>query len=87
MAHVLVCFLADVLWKTLAQLSRRVGLADEPRRFLDELANLRQVEVVLPTSDGIDIRRRCVARPTDHQSILLQRLGLELPRSLETTQM
>ena len=87
LAHILVCFLAYVLWKTLAQLSRRAGLGDEPRRFFDELAGLRQVEVVLPTSDGVEIRRRCVTRPNDHQAILLQRLDLELPRSMETTEM
>jgi len=31
-AHILVCFLAYVLWKTLEQLCRRAGLGDEPRR-------------------------------------------------------
>ncbi len=87
LAHIMVCFLAYVLWKTLGQLCRRAGLGDEPRRVFDELANLRQVDVVLPTSEGINIRRRCVTRPGEHQSILLQRLRLELPRSLEETEM
>ena len=31
-AHILVCFLAYVLWKTLGQMCRRAGLGDEPRR-------------------------------------------------------
>ena len=31
----------------------------------------------------VEIRRRCVARPTDHQAILLDRLGLGLPRQLK----
>jgi len=35
-AHILVCFLAYVLWKTLAQLCRQAGLGDEPRKVLDE---------------------------------------------------
>ncbi len=87
LAHILVCFLAFVLWKTLAQLCRRAGLGDEPRRVFDELGELRMVDVILPTSEGIEIRRRCVSRPNEHQSILLERLGLELPRNLETTQM
>ena len=30
----------------------------------------------------VEIRRRCVRRPTDHQAILLQRLGLVLPRQI-----
>ena len=87
LAHILVCFLAYVLWKTLAQLCRRAGLGDEPRRVFDELGELRMVDVILPTSEGIEIRRRCVSQPNEHQSILLERLGLELPRNMETTQM
>lgn len=87
LAHILVCFLAYVLWKTLAQLCRRAGLGDEPRRVFDELGELRMMDVILPTSEGIEIRRRCVSQPNEHQSILLERLGLELPRHLETTQM
>ncbi|RMF66610.1 MAG: IS1634 family transposase [Calditrichaeota bacterium] len=87
LAHILVCFLAYVLWKTLAQMCRAVGLGDEPRRVFDELAQLRMVDVVLPTSEGVEIRRRCISRPTEHQAILLQRLGFQLPRYLETTEM
>src|SRR3990172_3956734 len=49
LAHILVCFLAYVLWKTLGQLCRQAGLGDEPRRVLDELAEIRLVHVVLPT--------------------------------------
>ena len=43
------------------------------------------VDVVLPTRDGTEIRRRCVTRPDDHQAIPLQRLGLNLPRPLPVT--
>lgn len=80
LAHILVCFLAYVLWKTLFQMTQAAGLGDEPRRVLDELSEINLVDVVLPTRNGIDIRRRCVTRPTEHQAILLQRLGLRLPR-------
>jgi len=86
-AHILVCFLAYVLWKTLGQLCRRAGLGDEPRRVFAELANIRSVDVVLPTSAGITIRKRCVTKPTDHQAILLQRLGLRLPSHVRLTKM
>ena len=85
LAHILVCFLAYVLWKTLGQLCHQAGLGDEPRRVLDELRGLRVVDVILPTRDGVTIRRRCIARPTDHQAILLHRLGLTLPATLEIT--
>ena len=79
--------LAYVLWKTLAQLCRRGGLGDEPRKVFEELSKVALVDVVLPTRKGIDIRKRCVSRPTDHQAILLQRLRLSLPSSLEIARM
>jgi transposase len=87
LAHILVCFLAYVLWKTLTQMCRHAGLGDEPRRVFDEFGELRMLDVILPTSEGIDLRRRCVSRPNEHQAILLHRLGLELPRALETTEL
>ena len=80
LAHILVCFLAYVLWKTLQQMVQAAGLGDEPRRVLDELNKIQMIDVVLPTRCGVEIRRRCVTQPTEHQAILLGRLGLRLPR-------
>jgi len=87
LAHILVCFLAYVLWKMLGELCRAAGLGSEPRRVLAELGKITVVDVVLPTRSGVEIRRRCVTRPNDHQAILLQRLGLQLPSHLENTTM
>jgi transposase len=84
LAHILVCFLAYVLWKTLAQWCLRAGLGHEPRRVLAELGKIKLVDVVLPTRDGTEIRRRCITRPTDHQAILLGRLRLNLPSITQT---
>ena len=55
----------------------------EPRKVLDEIATIQTVDVILPTRCGRQIRKRCVGKPTDHQAILLHKLGLTLPRSLE----
>ena len=82
LAHILVCFLAYVLWKFLGQLCQKAGLGNEPRRVLDELSELRAVDVVLTTKDGRELRTRCVTQPSDHQKILLERLGWELPGRL-----
>jgi hypothetical protein len=87
LAHILVCFLSYVLWKTLAQLCQRVGLGDEPRRILSELSEIRLVDVVLPTRDGIEIRKRCLTRPSEHQQILLDHLKLDLPSQINQTEM
>ena len=82
-AHVLVCFLAYVLWKTLSQMCKAAGLGDEPRKVLDEIAAICTVDVILPTRCGQKIRKRCVGRPTEHQAILLHKLGMSLPKNLE----
>jgi transposase len=86
-AHVLVCFLAYVLWKTLSQMCKAAGLGDEPRKVLDEIAAIQTVDVILPTRCGHKIRKRCVAKPTEHQAILLHKLDMRLPRSLEAVEM
>jgi transposase len=79
LAHILVCFLAYVLWKTLSQRCQRAGLGHEPRRVFEELGKIQLVDVILPTRQGTEIRRRCVTQPTDHQAILLAHLKLNLP--------
>lgn len=86
-AHILVCFLAYVLWKTLAHLCRKAGLGDEPRKILDEMNHIQMVDVILPTRNGPELRKRCVSRPTPHQAILLDHLGLHLPQHLEIAEM
>lgn len=83
-AHILVCFLAYVVWKTMGRLCHQAGLGDEARKVFAELQQICLVDVVLPTRNGTAIRKRCVGRPTEHQSILLQRLGLELPTSIDS---
>ena len=86
-AHVLVCFLAYVLWKTLSQMCKSAGLGDEPRKVLEEIGRVQVVDVIMPTRCGQEIRRRCVMRPTSHQTILLNRLGLRLPERLKMPEM
>lgn len=85
-AHILVCFLAYVLWKTLAQWMKRSGLGDAPRTLVEELAKIKSGDVVLParlaSGERRLIRLRCVTEPDAPQKALLSRLGLKLPRRL-----
>ena len=85
--HILVCFLAYVLWKTLAQWMRRSGLGDAPRTLIEELAKIRSGDVVLPTQSKAGqpsktVRLRCVTTPDPAQKVLLNRLGIQLPQRL-----
>ena len=84
LAHIFVCFLAYVLWKTLGQMCEQAGIGNEPRRVLEELGELRMMDVILPTRRGIEIRKRCLSTPNDHQQILLDRLKLRLPKINQT---
>ena len=83
-AHILVCFLAYVLWKTLEQWQQRAGLGNSPRTVLEELGRIQSTDVVLPLADGSrrELRIRCVVRPDKAQALLLDRLGLRLPERL-----
>jgi transposase len=81
-AHILVCFLAYVLRKTLEGWSQRAGLGRSLPTLLEEFARIQSTDIVLPTTDGRTVRLRCVVRPDKAQTILLQHLGLELPQRL-----
>jgi transposase len=81
-AHILVCFLAFVLWKSLETWQQRAGLGNSPRTILEELARIQSHDVVLPTATHGEIRLRCVAQPDAAQSALLDRLGLNLPKRM-----
>ena len=84
-AHILVCFLAYVLWKMLGQMCKRSGLGSEPRKVLDEVAQIKMVDIVMPTKQGTEIRKRCIAQPTKAQAIILLKLGLLLPQRMKFT--
>ena len=86
-AHILVCFLAFVLWKALGQMAHAAGLGDEPRQILDEIKSIRMADIVAHTREGHEIRKRCIVEPTRHQAILLSKQRLNLPSHLPATQM
>ena len=88
-AHILICFLAYVLWKTLQQWQWRAGLGHSPRIILTELSRIHSADIVLPLADGSkrELRLRCVVRPDREQELLLQRLGLTLPERLRLPSM
>jgi hypothetical protein len=65
---------------------KRAGLGNEPRKVFDEIAQIKAVDVVMPTGQGTVIRRRCIAQPTKPQAVLLQRLDLHLPQRMKIYQ-
>jgi len=81
-AHILVCFLAFVLWKCLEMWQSRAGLGNSPRTILEELARIQSHDVILPTATHGKIRLRCVTHPDAAQAALLDRLGIVLPKRM-----
>jgi transposase len=87
-AHILVCFIAYAMWKTLGGWMKASGLGDSPRELLEEMAAVKSGDVVLPTrsadgSAGATLLIRCVTRPDKHVEVLLNRLGFDLPHHLK----
>src|SRR6266536_2235138 len=96
-AHVMVAFLGYALWVTLKHLLKRrppmvskssaSGVENaqplSPPRALALLSTLQSVDIVLPTTDGHEVRLRRMTAPTAEQKSLLRQLGLTVPERLE----
>ena len=77
-AHILVCFLALAMWRTLQQWMKSSGLGTAPRKLLEELRELKSLDVLLPTREKT-IRLRMVATPGKQLKVLLQRMKILIP--------
>src|ERR1700683_4587532 len=97
-AHVLGAFLGYALWVTLKHLlQRRPAIVPQPSadgvdntqpfspmKALALLSTLQSADIVLPTTDGREIRLRRITEPTTEQKSLLHQLGLTLPERLKS---
>lgn len=95
-AHVMVAFLGYALWVTLKHLlKRRPAIVPKPSesgvenvqpmtpmRAIALLSTLQSADIVLPTTDGRQIRLRRITEPTADQKQLLHQLGISLPEHL-----
>jgi len=96
-AHVMVAFLGYALWVTLKHLLKRRAAVEpkpsasgvdnvqplSPMKALSLLSTLQSADIVLPTTDGREIRLRRITEPTAEQKSLLHQLRLSLPDRLE----
>ena len=78
-AHVMVAFLGYALWVTLKHWLKRKQSDSSPAKALALLSTLHSADIVLPTTDGRELRLRRITEPTAEQKELLQQLGLALP--------
>lgn len=73
-AHILVCFLAVVMWRSLELWLQAKGPGDCARQVLGELDTIRSMDVVLPVKDKAEVRLRLVGKPEPLAAELLARL-------------
>jgi len=64
-------------------LLHRQGTGLTPGRALALLATLQSADIILPTTDGREIRLRRVTQPTPEQQQLLDQLEITIPTHLE----
>src|SRR5450631_1528927 len=95
-AHVMVAFLGYALWVTLKHLLKRrpaiipkdsaSGVENTqpmtPMKAIALLSTLQSADIVLPTTDGREIRLRRITEPTAEQKQLVRQLGISLPEHL-----
>ncbi len=77
-AHILVCFLALALRRTLQQWMNASGLGTSPRKLLEEIREVKSLDILLPAKDKT-IRLRVAATPSPPLKALLQRMKIPLP--------
>ncbi|HEY6339355.1 MAG TPA: IS1634 family transposase [Candidatus Sulfotelmatobacter sp.] len=96
-AHVMVAFLGYALWVTLKHvLKRRPATVPKPSesgvdnvepmspmKAIALLSTLQSADIVLPTTDGREIRLRRITEPTPEQKSLLRQLGITLPEHFQ----
>jgi hypothetical protein len=98
-AHIMVAFLGYALWVTLKHLLKRRSMIPQPSasdvskaqplspmKALALLASLHSADIVLPTTDGHEIRLRRVTEPNQEQKALLDLLGIAVPEHLRSHQ-
>ena len=93
----MVAFLGYALWVTLKHLLKRRAPVNpqpsaggvlgtqplSPMKALALLSTLQSADIVLPTTDGREIRLRRITEPSAEQKELLRQLGLNLPKHFE----
>jgi hypothetical protein len=82
-AHILVCFLALALWRSLEQWMQAKGLSTCARQLVKQIAEVKSVDVIVPVRRGevrTELRLRVVTTPEPATAQLLAHLGLRLPK-------
>jgi len=82
-AHLLTCFLALALWRSLEMWMRSKGLGSNARKLISAISTINSLDVIVPVKRDaqiLEVRLRTVAKPDPDVANLLAHLGLRLPK-------
>jgi len=85
-AHIFLSFLSLVMLQTLELHLDSAGLGRSPQKVLAELRAWNSMDVILPTTDGRQLRRRVIAQPEPALKTILARLRIRPPKTLQNSQ-
>jgi len=85
-AHILTCFLALCMRRTLSLWMRESGLGTAPDKLLAEMKEIRSLDLVLTAREGKEIRLRLVGTPEASTRALLHALRLRIPNRPKSIQ-
>jgi len=85
-AHIFVSFLSLVMLQTFEQHLDNSGLGRSPQKVLGELHEWNSMDVILPTTDGRELRRRIIAEPEPALKAILERLRIRPPKTFPVPQ-
>lgn len=90
-AHILVAFLGYALWVTLKHSLKNTSLLQpkedyewdiSPAKALDVLSRIKSGDIILPITDGRQLRLRRVSTPDPEERQLLAALKVDLPETI-----
>jgi transposase len=79
-AHIFICYLGLVVWKSMELRLAEHGLGNSPRKVLEEFAKWTSMDVLLPTDTGHQLRLRLISQPDQALGILLREMSLKAPK-------
>ena len=78
-AHIMVCFLSLAMWRTLQHWMGISGVGDTPRKLIDEMREVRSMDVVMRTQLAKELWLRAVSKLERGLPELMKKIDLPLP--------
>jgi len=78
-AHIFISFLAYCLHITLEKLNKQKANGLSARSVLERFSEIQMLDVIIPTTDGRELKMKRHTKPEKLHQLLLNQLGLELP--------